>query len=120
MSEIRATPGEAAAPLPLRKRLDRLAARIGLLLVGPVRAMPLPMARTVGRALGLLVYYMLRKRRQVALKNLDLIYGESTNRSERKRMARAVFRHFGEWGAEFVKIPQLSRADVDRLATVEG
>ncbi|HLV81161.1 MAG TPA: lysophospholipid acyltransferase family protein [Chthonomonadaceae bacterium] len=111
---------EAAAPLPLRKRLDRLAGRVALLLVGPVRAMPLPLARAVGRTLGLLVYYMFRKRRRVALKNLELIYGESAGRSERARMAKAVFQHFGEWGAEFVKIPQLSRADVDRLASVEG
>ncbi|HZT41285.1 MAG TPA: lysophospholipid acyltransferase family protein [Chthonomonadaceae bacterium] len=121
MSEFSASHREEeTASLPLRKRFDRLASRIALLLVGPVRAMPLPMARAVGRALGVLVYYMLRKRRQVALKNLELIYGGNTDSSERKRIARAVFRHFGEWGAEFVKIPQLSRADVDRLATVEG
>lgn len=120
MSEFSESQREEAASLPLRKRLDRLASRLALLLVGPVRALPLPMARAVGRALGLLVYYMFKKRRQVALKNLNLIYGECTDKGERKRMARAVFRHFGEWGAEFVKIPQLSRADVDHLVTVEG
>ena len=35
-------------------------------------------------------------------------------------MARAVFRHFGQVGAEFLKLPRMSDATVTRMATVHG
>lgn len=112
---------EIVAALPLRKRLERAAGRVGLrLLVGPLRAMPLSMARAVGKGLGVVMFYTVGRYRRVALKNLALIYGDQTGSAERYRMARAVFRHFGEWATEFVKIPQFDRAQVDLLVTVEG
>ncbi len=106
---------------PLRKRVERAAGRFLLpLVVGPVRAMPLPMARSFGRGLGTLFFLLSKRYRRVALKNLNLVYGAEKSSRERWRMALAVFRHFGAWGTEFVKMPQLSREQVDALATVEG
>src|SRR5207248_323584 len=65
-------------------------------------------------------YLLLGRYRRVAVKNLALVYGDEIDEAERRRMAQAVFRHFGEMAAEFVKMPQLTRDDVDRLALVEG
>jgi KDO2-lipid IV(A) lauroyltransferase len=109
----------AMTKLPLRKRLERAGGRLGLCLVGPIRAMPLPMARAFGKGLGEVLFRVLGRYRRVALKNLALVYAEQTP-GERVRMARAVFRHFGEVAVEFLKMPQLTRADVDRMVTVEG
>jgi KDO2-lipid IV(A) lauroyltransferase len=106
---------------PLRKRIERAAGRVALrLIVPPVRALPLPLARMIGRALGGVTYRLLGRYRRVALKNLQLVFGDTTSVHGRVRMARGVFRHFGEMAVEFVKMPQLNRADVDRLVTVKG
>jgi KDO2-lipid IV(A) lauroyltransferase len=108
------------AALSRKKRFERAVGRVGLrLVVGPVQAMPLAMARAFGRQLGVLMFHALGRRRRVALKNLKLVYGARSDR-ERYAMAREVFRHFGEMAAEFIKIPDLGRADTDRLAIVEG
>ncbi len=114
------TPEANGTAVPLRKRLERAAGRIGLrLVVGPVRMMPLPVARAFGRGLGGVLFHSLGRYRRVALKNLALIYGDLPE-AERARMARAVFRHFGEMAAEFVKLPQLDRDAIERLTRVEG
>jgi KDO2-lipid IV(A) lauroyltransferase len=120
MTEKTETGVENRTALSRKKRIERAAGRFGLrLVVGPVQAMPLPMARAFGRRLGVLMFHALGRRRRVALKNLKLVYGALSDR-ERYAMARDVFRHFGEMAAEFIKIPDLGGADVDRLAVVEG
>src|SRR5579864_2727949 len=107
--------------LPRRKRIERAAGRIGLrMLIGPLRMMPLQMARACGRWLGKALYGVLGRYRRVALKNLQLVYAEEYDESMRRRMACAVFEHFGEAAAEFVKLPQLDRSAVDALVIVEG
>ena len=105
---------------PLRKRLERTAGRVCMrLLVRPLRAMPLSLARTVGRGLGFIMFHSLGRYRRVALKNLALVYGSEYDEAKRAKMAYAVFRHFGQMAAEFVKLPALSREQVDRLTTVD-
>ena len=89
------------------------------LLVSPLRALPLPITRKLGIGLGELLYRFLGRYRRVALKNLAMVYADRSDK-ERVRMARAVFHHFGEMAAEFLKLPKLTREDVDRMATVEG
>jgi len=109
-----------SSPLPIRKRLERSAGRAAMrILLPPLRALPLPISRRIGRAFGGTVYHLLGRYRRVALKNLALIYGEKSDR-DRAAMARAVFRHFGEMAAEFIKLPKLSREQVDEMTTVEG
>src|SRR5690349_13667548 len=119
MSEQKESPQEEA--LPFRKRMERTAGRIGLrLILTPLRLMPLPMAQAVGRGLGTLLYHLLGRYRRVALKNLNLVYGQEKSERERVAMAKAVFRHFGAVATEFVKLPQLSKQALDDMTTVEG
>lgn len=107
--------------LPLRKRLERNAGRAAMrLLVGPIRALPLPLAQVVGRGIGGLTYCLLGRYRRVAHKNLALIYGKEKSVRERARMARAVFTHFGQMGTEFIKLPSLSPEKIESLVTIEG
>jgi KDO2-lipid IV(A) lauroyltransferase len=114
------TPSVNPDPQPFRKRVERAAGRIAMkMVVGPMRAMPLPFARTVGKGLGEVLYRLLGRYRRVALKNLALVYADTPPR-ERTRMAHAVFRHFGEMAAEFLKLPQLTLEEIDAMVTVEG
>lgn len=107
-------------PVPLRKRIERFAGRVGLrLIVSPLRALPWPAARNLGKIMGLVLMRIVPRYRRVALKNLALIYSD-ISLQERERMSCAVFKHFGEMAAEFVKLPRMSLSEVDSLVTVDG
>jgi len=62
--------------------------------------MPVAWARRLGAAGGLAAYYLVAPERRKALRNIELAYGDSMSDAERRRMARAVFRHAGEIAAE--------------------
>lgn len=120
-SESIKPPAETQPVVPLKKRVERVAGRIGLrLVVGPLRAMPLAATRAFGRGIGIALYHALPRYRRVALTNLEMVCGHQFDSKRRKRMARAVFRHFGETAAEFVKLPRLGLEEVDALVTVHG
>ena len=105
---------------PLRKRMERSAGRMVIrLVVGPMRAMPLSMARRVGMGLAWIAFRTVGRYRRVARKNLALIYPEKPE-GEREQMARAVFRHFGCMAGEFLKLPRISPAEIERMVVVEG
>jgi KDO2-lipid IV(A) lauroyltransferase len=107
--------------LPLRKRAERAAGRVGMrLVVRPLRALPLPLARSFGRGMGRVLFYTLGRYRRVALKNLNLIYGRELDARARYQMALDVFKNFGETAAEFLKLPRMGLTEVDALVIVEG
>jgi len=80
-------------------------------------AVPLPMARAAGRILGRMAFAVLRKRRRMALQNVDLAYGDSISPSEKRRIARESFENFGIVAMEFPHTPKASR---DNLVRVVG
>jgi KDO2-lipid IV(A) lauroyltransferase len=105
---------------PLRKRMERTAGRMLIrLVVGPIRVLPLSAARTFGVGLAWVAFRALGRYRRVARKNLALIYPEKPE-AEREQMAQAVFRHFGRMAGEFIKLPRLDQAEVERMVLVEG
>lgn len=111
---------EIELPIPFRKKAERATGRLMLrLLVGPIRAVPWEWARRIGRGIGAFAFYLLKKQRRISRKNLALVYSDKTD-VERTLMAKAMFRHFGEMAAEFVKMPRLTREGVDGLCDVEG
>jgi Kdo2-lipid IVA lauroyltransferase/acyltransferase len=57
--------------------------------------LPYPVVRRVGRSLGWLSYGLLGGQRRVALANLDVAFGDSKTRLEKRRIARASFQNFG-------------------------
>ena len=108
-------------PLPFKKRAARSLGRAAMaLFVPPLRALPLSFGRMLGAALGAGAFRLLKRYRSAAIKNLTLVYGTEKSEAERMKMAKAVFRHFGMVGAEFLKTPSLTDAQVDSLVTVRG
>ena len=121
MSEDISVNQEVTPVIPLKKRIERGAGAIALrLIVGPLRAMPLPLARKCGRGIGTALYYLLGRYRRVAIKNLTLVYGQEKSPSEIVGMAKEVFQNFGETAVEFVKLPQLGKEAIESLAVVDG
>jgi len=83
----------------MRKRRIIESATLSLLkvTVGILSFLPLSLLRAFGSGLGWLLYYIARRRRQIALANLDTVYGDSLSAREKRRIARqagAIF--FGD------------------------
>ena len=102
-----------------RKRWGRLIG-LGFLrtVMALVRPLPLPFALRVGRGLGALMRLVARKRYRVALKNLDIAFGDSKTEPEKERIARECFKHFGMFAVESLKFGFMSQEEVNRRLTV--
>ncbi len=83
------------------------------------RLMPLSVALGLGRGLGDLMRVLSKKRYKVALKNLTVAYGSSLSDTERERIARESFRHFGMFMIEAMKFPFYRPKDVEKLIEVD-
>jgi len=96
---------EAAQPAPRRHGrparhwLEYAAARF---LGGVLRWMPRGGVEAIGRLIGSLSYFVFRSRREVALKNLDLAFGDSMSQEEKQRVVRKAFSNFGYWFLDFL------------------
>jgi KDO2-lipid IV(A) lauroyltransferase len=82
--------------------------------------LPWSAAQRLGSGLGLAIYCLIGRYRRVAYRNLERVYGDSLSRAERGRMVRDVYRHFGKVGFEFLKLPQMSRTDIESIVRVEN
>jgi len=63
---------------------------------------PMPLGLRLGRALGMTYYHLRRKSRRETHRNLMLAFGDSLSPAARERLARRVFRHFGQAAFEMV------------------
>ena len=90
------------------------------LLLGFARILPRPLLDGVGTAMGELAYRLDRKHTAVALENLDLAFGNSASPAERRRIARACWRHYGRITADAAAFPRLGPADIGTRIRYEG
>ncbi|MBM4378545.1 MAG: lysophospholipid acyltransferase family protein [Deltaproteobacteria bacterium] len=77
---------------PLKRGLRHGLLRVAL---GVVSALPLDVAADFGRAFGGLAFHLLGKQRRLALEGLARAFPEWTE-GERRRVAKACFRHLGQ------------------------
>lgn len=102
------------------KQAGRVVGRQALLaLDGLVRRLSLPAGLALGRKLGDLMRRLSKKRFGVALKNLELAYGDQLSAADRERIARESFRSFGMFAIESIKFGYLSDEEVNRRVTVD-
>lgn len=71
-----------------------------------------------GAFLGALVW-ALRIRRRVVLDNLRLAFPEKSE-AERRAIARATFRNLGQMIPDFLRVPHLPRAELERMFVHDG
>lgn len=81
-------------------------------------AIPRPILSAFGAFLGWLLW-TLRIRRRVTLDNLRLAFPEKTE-AERRAIGRANYRHLGQMIPDFLRVPTLSPAELDRLFVYDG
>jgi KDO2-lipid IV(A) lauroyltransferase len=85
-----------------------------------VNCLPEPTALSFGRLLGRTAFHLARGHRQVALGNLESVFGGSTSDAERRSIARRTFQHLGMTLVEFLRIPQMDPETLRNRVTVEG
>jgi KDO2-lipid IV(A) lauroyltransferase len=84
------------------------------------RALPRGAALAFGRQLGSLAFILAFRRRQLALRNLELALGDEIQSQERMNIARRSFKHLGTLLPEFFQIPRLTPDSVSDIMTFEG
>jgi len=91
--------------------------RVMLGFMGVARLLPLPVARVAGRWLGRAAFVLVRGRRRLALRNVELAYGDTIGAAEKRRIARGAFENFGIVAMEF---PHTPKAGKSKIVHVEG
>jgi KDO2-lipid IV(A) lauroyltransferase len=81
---------------------------------------PFPVLTRLGAWLGLVYFYLDRRRKRIGLENLRLAFGQERSDEELKRLLRNVYRNMGSSALEFAALPRLTREKLDRFVRMEG
>jgi Kdo2-lipid IVA lauroyltransferase/acyltransferase len=87
--------------------------------VKTIGALPRPLARAVGIALGQTIYLLHGKLRRVGMRNLALAFPKKSV-GERRKIVRHVFTSLGRQFAEVCLFPRYTRENVNRTVTYDG
>jgi len=85
-----------------------------------ISLLPLPAVFLLGRALGLIAYYVTPRYRRLVMANLSIAFDGEKSRAELRAIARE---HFGVLGANLLsayKLATMSTADIDARVTIEN
>jgi Kdo2-lipid IVA lauroyltransferase/acyltransferase len=82
--------------------------------------LPLNMGLIIGKYLGRLVFFILRKERRLALKNLDMAFGDTKTPQDKKRIAREVFENLGRNSIEVISLGKFNKDNIDRYVKCRG
>lgn len=90
------------------------------LLKGLICLMPRRLCLFAGKILGLILYYLDRRHRRIALSNLNIAFGKELSPHELQKIARGSFKHFGSVFMEIIKFTRLNTNKKNQLIRVEG
>lgn len=88
--------------------------------VALVQRLPLRLAARLGRAGGALAYWLDRRHRRVALRNLGQCFGSQKTAAELRELARENFRRIGENFVSAIKTAAMSDRELDGVLKVIG
>ena len=71
-----------------------------------IRWLPKGYALMLGSGLGGFLYLALKKRRRIALQNLQIAFGDEMSADERAQICRESFKQIGKTAIEFLRFPQ--------------
>jgi KDO2-lipid IV(A) lauroyltransferase len=89
-------------------------------LVGFIRLLPRWSAIHVTRFLGRAAFFLIKSRRRRMIKHLTAAFGHEKSSEEINRIARQVFINIGTAAADAIRIPQISRNEMNKMITIEG
>jgi len=105
----------------LKQRILRAGIRIGLAgLRGLALFLPRRIGVRLGGWLGGLAFLILQKERYRALKHIRLALGNECEPDEQVRIIKESFSNLGKNLLEVLKLPRLTRAEVDRMVEISG
>lgn len=99
---------------------DRCVYRIVSILGWWCRRLPKRWAMQLGTGIGILFYHLVRKRREIALDNLKIAFGNHLTISKRTEICKASFINVGKTCIEFLRFPKLNAENIWDEVTVEG
>jgi KDO2-lipid IV(A) lauroyltransferase len=82
--------------------------------------LPLPVCRALGRGAGRLAWTFVPRVRRVALPNLDLAYGDTLSRREKRRIGREAATNACIVATELAHTPRIDAAFVEKHIRVQG
>lgn len=74
----------------------------------------------LGWGIGMLYYHLVKKRREIALRNLQMAFSNHFTSSKCKEICKASFINVGKTCIEFLRFPKLNIENIWRNVTVEG
>jgi len=89
-------------------------------LLGLARWLPRPALVAIGESMGEAAFRLDRKHTRVAIENLATAFGDALSPSERRRIARACWRHYGRITADAAAFPRLRPTDIGTSIRYEG
>ncbi|MDE0638519.1 MAG: lysophospholipid acyltransferase family protein [Candidatus Poribacteria bacterium] len=106
--------------MPRNKWKDNIVYRIVLVFSWVCRILPRNWAMGLGSAIGKFLYRILKKRRQIALNNLQIAFGNNFAETRRQEICKASFINLGKTVIEFMRFPKLNTENIWYEVTVYG
>jgi KDO2-lipid IV(A) lauroyltransferase len=86
---------------------------------GLVRVLPFTAMYGLADCIGFLTYHLLRQDRRVAMANLDIAFGETKSRAEKRRIARASFRNLSRALVSLFWAPNLTPGNFMKYSEID-
>ena len=99
---------------------DRCVYRTVSIFGGWCRLLPKRWAMQLGSSIGTLCYYLIKKRRSIAVNNLQIAFGNHFTKSQRTEICKASFINVGKTCVEFLRFPKLNVENIWHEVSVEG
>ena len=80
----------------------------------------IPGGYRLGRGLGILIYRLLKDRREMTINNLRMAFGDELSDREITALCKEVYRQLGITLIEFIKLKKLQKEDIGKLIELEG
>lgn len=104
----------------LRPLLDFMAYAIVRLFAWGLSVLPRAAAVRWGETLAAIAFRLMPRRRMIALRNLELVFGNSLSGEEKAQIAELSFICLGRLAAEFARLPKLLPLPAESLFTYEN
>jgi len=79
--------------------------------------LPIGISLKIGSLLGSLGYLLLRRDRILALKHLEMAFGDEYSPADRRHITRKMFRHLSKCIVEFLSLPKIHRNILENRVT---
>ena len=102
------------------KLKDSIVYQIVMFIALICRLLPQKLAMLLATIIGKLLFQTLKKRRQIALKNLQIAFGNKLNETERQEICKASFINLSKTTIEFMRFTKLNPKNIWNDVNVEG